>query len=177
MCSVIPHIYKHKVGRGLHFPLKYSDLEPCFLVDVEKDVYLDAWFHANHSYWKNKAWRARREGDFTLTSLSFSPRDRFRYWFQEEVPDSIVVRWAVHALPDKLAAEARLTRSVLRKALRSKLDEVAAGGLFDRRWQVNARLRIRECMLECVLLAWKDMKLVTLTKLLVDLKQDQQTGK
>jgi hypothetical protein len=172
--SVIPHIYKYKLGKGLHFPLKYSDLESHFLSRTDRDVHLDAWFQANHPYWRAKAYRRWREEDFTLIKLTYGPRDRFRHWPPEELPNSIVVRCWVHALPDALATEVGLTRSLLRKTITIAFEKLTAGGLFNRRWQVVARLRIRERLLECATLAWEDVKPITLTNQLIDLEQEKE---
>ena len=168
MFSVIPHICKYKLGKGLHFPLKYADLESHFLSRVDKDAHLDARFQVNHPYWRAKAYRRWREEDFTMIKLTYSPRDRFGSWPQEELPDSIVVRCWVHALPDALATEVGLTRSVLRKTIAIAFEKLTAGGLFNRRWQVIAGLRIRERLLECATLVWEDVKPI------IDLEQEKE---
>jgi len=172
--SVIPHICKYRLGRGLHFPLKYADFESHFVSKVDRDVHLDVWFQVNHPYWRANAYRRWREEDFTLVEMTFSPRDRFRYWPLEELSDSIVVRCRVHALPDALATEVGLTRSLLRNTVTIAFEKLTAGGIFNRRWQVIARLRISECLLECATVAWENIKPITLTSQLIDLKKEKE---
>lgn len=171
MYRIIPHIYKRKLGRELYFPLKYTDFESSFLTRIDRDVHLDAWFHAHHSNCMTKRSRCWRDKDCTLVSLIYSLGDRFRYWPAEELADSVVVRCRIYALPISLAKDVGLTRSELRKAVAGALDKIAAGGLFNRRWQVTARLRIRERLLECVSVAWKHTTPITLANQLVDLSK------
>jgi hypothetical protein len=176
MHNLIPHIYKNKLGQNLHFALKYSDLEYFFRRRVEADVHLDVWFHANKAYWNSKRSRARREGQCKLLDISYRPTDRFRYWPEPAIPSSLVIRCAVYALPNRLAAEISLKRSVLREAIAEAVDHLTLDDLFKRRWQVIASLRIPERLVECVSLAWKDVKLVTAIKRVIDLNEDKQRG-
>lgn len=172
MFRIIPHIYRGKVAGALYFPLKYSDLESYFLAEIDTDLHLDVWFHANHSHWMTKRSRTRRDEDFTMISLTYSPGDRFRYWPAEELPHSTVVRCRVYALPVVLAREAGLTRSELAKEVASALRKIATSGFFNRRWQVTARLKTRERLLQCVLLAWTHTTPIVLSNRVVDLDQD-----
>jgi hypothetical protein len=174
MFRIIPHIYKSKLGQGLYFPFKYSDLESHFLAEIDKEVHLDVWFQANHSHWMTKRSRIWRDKDYTLISLTYNPRDRFRSWPDLPLANSIVVRCRIYALPIELAKDVGLTRSELRKAVAGALNKIAAGGLFNRRWQVTARLRIRERLLECVSLSWKHTTPITLANQLVDLSEEKQ---
>jgi hypothetical protein len=174
MFRIIPHIYKGKVSRTLYFPLKYSDLESYFLVEINRDLHLDVWFHANHSHWLTKRSRTWRDRDYTMISLTYSPGERFRYGAAEELPHSTVVRCHVYALPVVLARDVGLTRSELTKEVASALGKIATGGFFDRRWQLTARLRIRERLLQCVSLAWKHATPTVLSNQLVDLNEDRK---
>jgi hypothetical protein len=174
MFRLIPHIYKRKLGRDLYFPLKYSDLESYFLEGIDRDVHLDVWFQTNHSHWMSKRYRPWRDEDYTVVSLTYSPGDRFRYWSAEELLNSTVVRCRINALPVELAKDVGLTRSELRKTVGGALKTIAVGGLFNRRWQVTARLRIRDRLLECGALAWKHVTPITLKNQLIDLTKNEQ---
>jgi hypothetical protein len=78
MFRVVPYIYKSKLSGGLYFPLKYSDLESCFLGEIDRDLHLDVWFQANHPHWMSKRYRPWRDEDCTMVSLTYNPRDRLR---------------------------------------------------------------------------------------------------
>ena len=176
MSNVIPHTYKSKLGQGLHFALKYYDVECFFQGKSETDTHLDVWFHANNAYWNSRPGRVQRERHCKLLDISYRPSDRFRFWPERAIPNSLVIRCAVYAIPNQLAAEIGLKRSVLRGAIAEAIDQVTLDDLFKRRWQVIASVRIPERLVECVSLAWKDVKLVTAIKRVIDLNEDKQRG-
>ena len=174
MSRIIPHIYKTKIGRGLFFPLKYSDLESYLFANVDKDIHLDADFHANHSYWLSKSYKLWREEKFTLVKLSYNRNDRYRFW-PDWLPqdDSIVVRCRVQALPRQLAANLGLTHSVLHGSITHAFVGLEADALFSRRWQVTARLNLRERLLECASFAWQSVTPIIVTHCTIELDQDK----
>lgn len=178
MSRIIPHIYKTKIGRGLFFPLKYSDLEAYLFAKVDKDIHLDAYFYADHSYWLNRSYKPWREEKFTLVNLSYNRNDRYRFW-PDWFPgdDAIVVGCRVQGLPHELAAELGLTRSILHHSITNAFVGLEADGLFSRRWQVTARLNVRERLLECASLAWQSVTPVIVMHCTIDLDQDASSGR
>lgn len=170
MCRIIPHICKTKIGRGLFFPLKYSDLEANLFASVDKDVHLDAYFYANHSYWLSRSYKRWREEKFMLANLTYSPNDRLRFW-PEWLPQdgSIVVRCRVQALPHDLAAKVGLTHTVLHSSMTKVFVGLKSDPLFSRRWQVTARLNLRERLLECASFAWQSVTPIIVTHCTIEL--------
>ena len=174
MFRIIPHIVKRKVGRGLYFPLKYSDLESYILEKGDKDIHFDVYFYANHSYWLSKAYKLWREEKFMLADVSYSPKDKYRYWScWDPREDSLVVRCRVQALPQQLAANLGLTHSVLHNSITNTFIGLEKGGLFNRRWQVTVRLDLRDRLLECASFVWKGVKPITVTYHIVELGREK----
>ena len=170
MSVVIPHIVKQKVGHGLWYPIKYSDLESCFTSRIEESVHLDVYFQANHPYWLEKKWQRWRREDFVVVDLTYRPRDRFRRWDGlTESPDAVVVRSRVHALPHELTDKVSFTRALLGKSVSKAVTALAESGLFKRRWQVTTRLLIRDRLLDCTSLVWKHVTAVVTSKEVVEL--------
>jgi hypothetical protein len=172
MAQIIPSIHKRKLPKELHYPVKYSDIEACFL-ENPSDLWLDVFC------WWSQAVGRRFRGDFQpedeypLLILSYDPDYQGFPW--QDLANGYRVQATVGAVPRKVSAAVGLVRPVLQSTLANQVRKLIPRGIPCDRWQLHGNLLTRQRALEWEATPWMGIRKEPTTRLLVSLEQKQET--
>jgi hypothetical protein len=130
--SIEKHIFRRKIVPDQYYPLKYSDVESCFLDFESAPIYLSIYFGGYEVYDREARVKIRAEGRAIL-------RGQFKRAFNSSKvatlsDDAPAIELTVHAFPRDLAKEIQVNRRVLRDALDRLIHLVMPRGLSPNSW-------------------------------------------
>jgi hypothetical protein len=178
MSKIIPRIYKNKIGKELRYPIKYTDLEACFLSRSTDDVYLDVYFTDRQAYWKTNREQLEAEGRYNLVEIDYDPeKPDFLHsnapW--QDIEDPIVVHIQVYAIAHSVAVTCCLERTRLRSILSDQVHKLMPGGLPSQRWRLRVVLLAKSRLLECTTKVWRGLGQESETERLISVDHLEMT--
>ena len=171
MSKIIPHIYKDKLPKELLYPVKYSDIELCFLGRSTNDVNLKVFFHPYQNYWKEERERLEFEGYYKIITFSNTP---VAPQIRRDVEDPNAIWIRIYAVTHNVVNTSELNRVMLRELLVEQIHKLTPNGLPCDRWHFEVTLMAKAGLLECVSQEWTGMRQKPKTRLLISANKTKQ---
>ena len=176
MSKIVPVIYKYELPKELLYPLKYSDIEACFLGRSAGDIYLNVHFWYHKGYAKDIGNKLEYTSQYQIVRFNYHPEVRSFYnspWRNVENPT--VVSVTINSIPGDVAKKSGIDRKMLRQLIFEEVGKLIPKGLPCDRWHFQVTLMAKTARLECISQVWNGMRQEPETKLLVSLNETKQT--
>lgn len=157
MSKIIPEIYKTKLPKDILHPLKYTDIEKCFLEISIVDLTLKVFFSGYKNYYNYKKDRETNElaGNYRIVRFSNTPVAR---QIQRDVENPHIIWVSIYPVPQDVAKNCGLNRLIIRNIISKQIKEIMPNGLPYDRWFFSINLLEKAGMLECVSQVWDGIR-------------------